>query len=128
MMMMMLFTGPDNLSDNELSVNVNVINDEKNILVQIILNAVEAISGPRKPDMYDVSVNLINVDSLHAFNISDCPSIVDHSNDASNVALTLMCDIQPNELCTFNITASNRAGISQIFRNGNLSKLYLISV
>lgn len=95
--------------------------------MQIILNAVEAIIGPRKPDEYDVSVNLINVDELHSVNVSDCPSIADHSDDASSVALTLMCGILPNELCTFNITASNRAGRSLIFKNGNLSKYLEIS-
>ena len=110
------------LSNDELSVNVNISNDE-NIVVQIILNSsVKAISGPRKPEEYNVSVNLINEDSLKSVNISDCPSIINHSNEAANIALTLMCGIQPNELCTFNITAANRAGTSLIFENGDLSK------
>ena len=120
--MILLFTAPENLSSDELSVSVNISSDDS-ILVQIILNAsVKAITGPRKPDEYDVSVNLINVNSLQAMNVSNCPSIAGHSNDASSVALTLLCDIQPNELCTFNITASNRAGRSLIFKNGNFSK------
>lgn len=124
--MILLFTEPENLSSDELSVNVNISSDDNAILVQIILKAsVKAITGPRKPEEYDVSVNLINIDSLQAMNVSDCPSIADHSNDASSVALTLMCDIRPNELCTFNVTASNRAGRSLIFKNGNLSKFTL---
>ena len=111
------------LSNDELSVSVNISNDE-NVVVQIILNSsVKAISGPRKPKEYNVSVNLINVDSLTSMNISDCPSIINHSNEAASVALTLMCGIQPNELCMFNITAANRAGRSLIFENGDLSKL-----
>lgn len=109
-----------------MSVNVTISTGE-NILVQIILNAVPAITGSRKPDEYDVSVNLINADSLQDMNISDCQSIADYLSGAkANIALTLKCNIRPNELFKFIITASNRVGGSLIFKNGNISK-YIIN-
>ena len=66
--------------------------------------------------------NLINTEEPSARNISQCPNNALYSS-TGNVTLTLSCDIQPNELCTFNISASNEAGDSL---NGKLSEFHQV--
>ena len=118
------FAVPKSVSNEELDVLVNITNHE-DIQVKFMLNAAQAISGPRKPDTYNVSVNFIDTDEPLARNIFQCPNNALYS-DIGNVTLTLNCDIHPNELCTFNISASNEAGKSLIFENGKLSEFHQV--
>ena len=113
------------MSNEELDVLVNISNDHRDIQVNITLNALQAISGARKPDSYSVSVNLIDTDEPLLSNISICPNNALYRGPG-NVTLTLNCGIQFEELSTFNISASNKAGESLIFENGRLSKLVVM--
>ena len=86
------------------------------------MNYVQEISGPRTPENYTVSVNLINTDKPEEMNISNCLDI-DQKSNTDNVTLTLNCYVQLQQLCTFNISASNEAGNTMIVENGKLSKV-----
>ena len=105
------------LSDVDILVNL-----EDNIAVNIVLNYVQEISGPRTPENYSVSVNLINTENPEETSISNCLDIDQRSN-TDNVTISLNCDVQLQQLCTFNISASNEAGNALIFENGKLSKV-----
>ena len=102
--------------------NVNILvgfSADIDISVEIVLNASLAISGPRRPEAYRVLVNLINTDNPSKENISNCSNI-DENDGTENVSLTLNCDIDLQQLCTFNISASNKAGESLMFTDGKL--------
>lgn len=105
-----------------MDVLVNINNLEDNIAVNIVLNYIKEISGPRTPENYTVSVNLINTDKPEEMSISNCLDI-DKKSNTDNITLSLNCDVQLQQLCTFNISASNEAGNALIFENGELSKV-----
>ena len=108
------------MTDKDLDVLVSIIN-HGNISVKIVLNTVQAISGPRRPKAYSVSVNFINTDEPQSLMIYYC-SDIDLNSGTRNITLTLNCNIQVQELSTFNISASNEAGDALIFENGKLSE------
>ena len=117
------FAVPNSVTNRELDVLVN-IGSLDDITVKIVLDIVQAISGLHTPEDYNVSVNLINTDKPLENNIYNCSSI-DQESGTNNITLTLNCDIQLQQLCTFNISASNEAGDALIFQNGKLSKFLM---
>ena len=100
------------MTDKDLDVLVSIIN-HGNISVKIVLNTVQAISGSRRPKAYSMSMNFINTDESQSLmnNIYHC-SDIDLNSGTRNITLTLNCNIQVQELSTFNISASwnNEAG------------------
>ena len=113
---------PKRVQFSDVNVLVNINNIEDNITVNIVLNDIKEISGPRTPENYTVSVNLIDTEKPEEMSISNCLDI-DQKSNTDNVTLSLNCDVQLEQLCTFNISASNKAGNALIFENGKLSKI-----
>ena len=78
----------------------------------------QAISGPRQPDNYEVSINLITTPHQQ---INETVHPISNEN---YIVLTLNNSlIQPNNIYIMNITASNPAGGTVIIQNWKISKL-----
>ena len=78
----------------------------------------QAISGPRQPDNYEVSINPITAPHQQ---INETVHPI--SNENYTVLILNNSLIQPNNLCIMNITASNPAGRTVIIQNWKISKL-----
>ena len=78
----------------------------------------QAISGPRQPDNYKVSINLITAPH------QQIKEIVHHIYNENYTVLMLNNSlIQSNNLYEMNVTASNPAGRTVIVQNWKISKL-----
>ena len=78
----------------------------------------QAISGPRQPDNYEVSINLITAPH------QQIKETVHHIYNENYTVLILNNSlIQSNNLYEMNVTASNLAGRTVIVQNWKISKL-----
>ena len=93
------------------------------VKVILLIVFVQLLSGPRRPEVYEVSLNLI---TKSEYKYKQEKSLTVHPivyDKLEYIMLTLIDGlIQPNNIYTVNISASNSAGSSIIVQNLIISK------